>query len=299
MSLTVGQIAELAGVTVRTLHHYDALGLLTPGARSTAGYRLYDGADCERLQEILFYRELGFGLDEINGMLRDPKYDRADALRQQRDLLVVRKDRLQRMIGALETALDAHEKGIAMNKEEMFEVFGDFDPGAHEAEVEERWSGSALDESRRRTKTYGKNQWKEAMAEGESITVELAERLRAGDAPDDVAAMDLAEQHRRHIDRWFYECSYQMHAGLGDMYVADRQFTEYYEKYAPGLAEFVRSAIHANRVRCEAGALHPTGDCREGSLLRFLRHEAFYVSQFLSGPFAVRATFMPLGDPRE
>ena len=251
MPLTVGQVAEVAGVTVRTLHHYDALGLLTPGARSEAGYRLYEDADCERLQEILFYRELGFGLREINVILRDPEYDRAGALRQQRDLLVVRKDRLQTMIGAVETALDAHEKGITMTKEEMFEVFGDFDPEAYEAEVEERWAGPALEQSKRRTKTYGKDQWKEAIAEGESITAELAERLRAGDAPENVAAMDLAEQHRQHCCRWFYECSHEMHAGLGDMYVADPRFTEYYEKYAPGLAEFVRSAIHANRVRHE------------------------------------------------
>ncbi len=251
MPLTVGQMAEVAGVTVRTLHHYDALGLLRPGARSAAGYRLYDDADCERLQEILFYRELGFGLERINTILRDPKYDRAGALRHQRDLLVVRKDRLQSMIGAVETALDANEKGMTMTKDEMFEIFGDFDPTVYEAEVEDRWAGPALAQSKRRTKTYGKDQWKEAMAEGESLTTELAERLRAGDAPEDEATMDLAEQHRLHIDRWFYECSHEMHAGLGDMYVADPRFTGYYEKYASGLATFLKSAIHANRVRHE------------------------------------------------
>ncbi len=250
--MTVGKMAEVAGVTVRTLHHYDALGLLTPGARSAAGYRLYEEADYERLQEILFYRELGFGLEGISTILRDPEYDRAGALRHQRDLLVVRKDRLQTMIGAVETALDAHEKGITMTKEEMFEVFGDFDPEAHEVEVEEHWAGPALEQSKRRTATYGKDQWKEAIAEGESIAAELAERLTAGDAPEGVAAMDLAEQHRLHINRWFYECSHEMHTGLGNMYVADPRFTEYYEKYAPGLAEFIKSAIHANRERHEA-----------------------------------------------
>ena len=249
--MTVGKMADLAGVTVRTLHHYDALGLLSPVARSQAGYRLYEDADCERLQEILFYRELGFGLEEINAILRSPEYDRAGALRHQRDLLVVRKDRLQTMIGAVETALDGHRKGIPMTKEEMFEVFGDFDPKEHEAEVEQRWAGPALEQSKRRTKTYGKDQWKEAKAEGESITAELAERLRAGHAPEDVATMDLAEQHRQHIGRWYYECSHEMHAGLGDMYVADPRFTEYYDKYAPGLAVFVKSAIHANRQRHE------------------------------------------------
>ena len=124
----------------------------------------------------MFYRELGFGLAEINTILRDPEYDRAGALRHQRDLLVVRKDRLRTMIEAVEIALDGHEKGISMTKEEMFEVFGDFDPKAYEAEVEERWAGPALEQSKRRTKTHGKDRWREARAEGESITSELAER---------------------------------------------------------------------------------------------------------------------------
>jgi len=249
MSLTVGKMAELAGVTVRTLHHYDDFGLLTPSTRSAAGYRLYGDLDFERLQEILFYRELGFGLDEIKTILQDPEHDRARALRHQRDLLEIRKDRLQTMIEAVEAALDAHEKGITMSKEEMFEVFGDFDPGAFEAEVEERWAGSALEQSKRRTSTYGKDQWKEAMAEGESIVQAFAAELENGAVPESLEAMEIAERHRLHIDRWFYECSHEMHAGLGTMYVADARFTEYYEKYAAGLAEFVKSAIHANRGR--------------------------------------------------
>ena len=117
----------------------------------------------------MFYRELGFGLEEINAILRDPCYDRAGALRHQRDLLVVRRDRLQTMIGAVQTALDGHEKGITMTKEEMFEVFGDFDPKAYEAEVDERWAGPALEQSKRRTKTYGKDQWGEAIGDVREI----------------------------------------------------------------------------------------------------------------------------------
>ncbi len=128
MTLTVGQLAELSGVTVRTLHHCDSVGLLAPKARSSAGYRLYEHEDCERLQEILFYRELGFELGEIRSLLGDSAYDRSGALHQQRDLLVTRTKHLQAMIGAIDTALDAQEKGLAMTKEEMFDVFGDFDP---------------------------------------------------------------------------------------------------------------------------------------------------------------------------
>jgi DNA-binding transcriptional MerR regulator len=251
MSLTVGKMAELAGVTVRTLHHYDALGLLTPGARSEAGYRLYGDVDFERLHEILFYRELGFRLDEIKAILQDPEHDRGKALRHQRDLLEARRERLEEMVGAVELALNVHEKGITMTKEEMFEVFGDFDPKVFAAEVEERWTGPALEQARRRTSTYGKDQWREAMAEGETIVKDFAARLEAGDEPEGPVCMDIAERHRLHIDVWFYKCSHEMHAGLGNMYVADPRFTAYYEKYALGLAEFVKSAIHANRVRHE------------------------------------------------
>lgn len=251
MTLTVGQLAELSGVTVRTLHHYDSVGLLAPKARSSAGYRLYEHEDCERLQEILFYRELGFELGEIRSLLGDSAYDRSGALHQQRDLLVTRTKHLQAMIGAIDTALDAQEKGLAMTKEEMFDVFGDFDPKLHEAEVEQRWAGAAVDESRRRTRRYGKDQWREAIEEGESIVTAFAEQLEAGATPAGAPAMDLAEEHRQHIGRWFYECSPAMQAGLGELYASDPRFMGYYEKYAPGLANFVKAAIDANRARSE------------------------------------------------
>ena len=251
MTLTVGQLAELSGVTVRTLHHYDAVGVLAPKARSSAGYRLYEHEDCERLQEILFYRELGFELGEIRSLLGDPAYDRSGALHQQRDLLVTRTKHLQAMIEAIDTALDAHEEGLAMTKEEMFDVFGDFDPEQYEAEVEQRWAGAPVDESRRRTRRYGKDQWSEALEEGESIATAFAKQLEAGATPGGASAMDLAEEHRQHIDRWFYECSHAMQAGLGELYVSDPRFMEYYEKYAPGLANFVKAAIDANRARHE------------------------------------------------
>jgi len=156
------------------------------------------------------------------------------------------------MIEAIDTALDAHEKGIIMTKEEMFEVFGDFDPKQYESEVEQRWAGDAVEQSKRRTRRYGKDQWKEAIEQGESIATAFGEQLKAGAAPDDVGAMDLAEEHRRHIDRWFYECSHTMHGGLGELYVRDARFTAYYEKYAPGLAHFVKAAIDANRARSGA-----------------------------------------------
>ena len=133
-----------------------------------------------------------------------------------------------------------------MNENDMFEVFGDFDPRQYEAEVEERWSGELLDESRRRTSDYTKAQWKEAIAEGEAVTNEFAAALRNGDPADGPRAMRIAERHRLQIDRWFYPCSYDVQVGLAEMYVADPRFTAHYEKVEAGLAIYVRDAIAAN-----------------------------------------------------
>ena len=135
MDMTVGRLARLAGVTVRTLHHYDEIGLLHPSGRSASGYRLYSAQDRERLQELLFYRELGFGLDEIGRVMADPAYDRGAALREHRELLRAELAAKRAMLDAVERAIEHHDGGMTMSNEEMFEVFGDFDPAEHEDEA--------------------------------------------------------------------------------------------------------------------------------------------------------------------
>ncbi len=139
MSLTVSQVARLAGVSVRTLHHYDEIGLLAPSGRSEAGYRLYEQPDLQRLQQVLFFKELGFPLEEIARIMRDRAFDLRAALLMQRRLLTERASRVQVLIRAVDAALDSLEKGTVMTKEEMFEVFGDFDPAKYEDEARERW----------------------------------------------------------------------------------------------------------------------------------------------------------------
>jgi DNA-binding transcriptional MerR regulator len=252
----VGRVAELAGVSVRTLHHYDEIGLLSPGGRTPVGYRRYSEEDLERLQQILFYRELGFALEEIATILDDPQADAAAHLRRQHRLLSKRIERLQAMVAAVEFALEAQQVGISLTPEERFEVFGDLDPEEHAEEAEQRWGGTeAYRQSQRRAASYSKEDWKRITAEAEDVARRLAEAFTAGVAPDSARAMDLAEQHRQHISRSFYDCSYEMHRGLGEMYLADPRFTQHYENYAPGLAQYMRDAIHANADRAEA---HPT-----------------------------------------
>ncbi|WP_138760198.1 MerR family transcriptional regulator [Modestobacter altitudinis] len=250
MSWTVGELARLAGVTVRTLHHYDRIGLVRPSARTSAGYRSYDGRDLDRLQQVLVYRELGFPLEEVATLLDHPDADPVAHLRRQHQLLRARLERTQAMVAAVEKEMEARQMGIQLTPEERFEVFGDVDPAQYDAEAEERWGETeAWAESRRRVSSYGKDDWLRIKAEAADVERRLAEALRDGVPADSPRALDLAEEHRRHISRWFYDCPPEMHAGLGRMYVEDERFTAHYEQLAPGLAQYVSTAVQANAAR--------------------------------------------------
>jgi DNA-binding transcriptional MerR regulator len=250
MGHTVGAVAKLARTSVRTLHHYDEIGLLRPSGRSRSSYRLYTGQDLERLQQILFFRELGFSLEDIGRILKDPSFDRREALVAQRALLVEKGERLRAMVTLIDETLDGMERGAAMKPEEMFEVFGDFDAKAHEEEVARRWGKTeAYAESARRTKRYTKEDWTAIRDEMNAIHAAFAEAMASGAKPTDVTVMDVAERARRHIDARFYPCSPAMHVALGQMYVSDPRFTESYERIRPGLAQFVCDAIRANAER--------------------------------------------------
>ncbi|MEU8300829.1 MerR family transcriptional regulator [Micromonospora sp. NPDC048909] len=249
MAYTVGQVAKVAGVTVRALHHYDEIGLLSPSGRTAAGYRRYDDADLERLQLIRYYRELGFPLEEIAAILDEPAADPAAHLRRQHELLTVRIKRMQEMVTAIEFAMEASKMNIRLTPEERFEVFGDFDPDAHAEEAEQRWGGSdAYRESNRRASRYGKEDWLRIKEENEDWGRRIVALMSTGAPADGPAAMELAEEHRQIIGRWFYECSYEIHTGLADMYMADERFTAHYENLAPGLAAYLHEAIHANAI---------------------------------------------------
>jgi MerR family transcriptional regulator, thiopeptide resistance regulator len=250
MSWTVGELARLAGITVRTLHHYDRIGLVRPSERTSAGYRSYDGRDLDRLQQVLVYRELGFPLEEVATLLDDPGVDPMAHLRRQHRLLGERLQRTRAMVAAVEKEMEARQMGIQLTPEERFEVFGDVDPAQYDAEAEERWGETeAWAESRRRVSSYGKDDWLRITAEAADVERRFAEALRDGVPADSAPALDLAEEHRQHISRWFYDCPPEMHAGLGRMYVEDERFTAHYEQLAPGLARYVSTAVQANAAR--------------------------------------------------
>jgi DNA-binding transcriptional MerR regulator len=250
----VKEVAALSGVSVRTLHHYDRIGLLVPSARSSAGYRLYSPDDLLRLQQVLVQRELGLSLEAIRKLLDDPAFDHRTALLEQRRLLLERAQHTQQMIHALDRALSLLDKDRPSQGEDemtdMQDLFDGFDPKAYEQEAKERWGQTdAYRESQRRTKGYTAEDWQRYRAENGAVTNALVSAMAAGKNADDPEVMDLAEQARLIIDRWFYPCSHEMHTRLADMYEADPRFAENIDKAAPGLTPFLSAAIRANASR--------------------------------------------------
>lgn len=243
-SYQVKDVATVAGVTVRTLHHYDQMGLLSPSARSAAGYRLYSEDDLLRLQQVLLWRELGLPLEKIGRILDDGGFDRHAALIEQRQALRGRAHRIKAMIGSIDAALEELKGEQEMDTSK---IFNGFDPDRYEGEVRERWGDTeAYAESARRTRRYSEADWKRIQTENGDLLDEIAALKRQGGDPAGDEAIVLAERHRQHIDRWFYPCSRQMHAGLAGMYVADARFTTTFDRHGEGLAGYLAAAIRAN-----------------------------------------------------
>ena len=246
----VKDVAGIAGVSVRTLHHYDAIGLLVPQLRTAAGYRVYTDADLLRLQQILIGRELGLSLEEIRRSLDDPGFDRMSALLDQRARLRERLQQTEAMIRAVDAALaglDCDRKDAEMNMQDLFQGF---DPSRFEDEARRQWGTSdAFVEAEKRTRRYTPDEWKALTAEQTGIYDDAFAALQAGKAPTDEAVMDIAERHRLSVDRWFYPCSHRMHRGLASMYEGDDRFRRRIDTHGEGLTTFLAEAIRANAAR--------------------------------------------------
>ncbi len=248
--LTVGAVAELAGVSVRTLHHYDELGLLEPGERSRAGYRLYTAADLARLQRILFYRELGFDLAAIGAVLDDPGTSDEDRLREQRRLLTERIERHRAMVAAIDRELSARKLGLTLTPAERLEVFGSTRLEDNADRAEQRWGGTeAWRRRRERVARYTAEDWKTLRDEQAGIHQRLVDAMNAGTPATDPSVMDLAEEHRRFHDRWMHDCDHATHRTLAAAYLANERIGRNYDDMAPGLSRYVHDAIMANCER--------------------------------------------------
>jgi MerR family transcriptional regulator, thiopeptide resistance regulator len=254
VELTVGQVAESFDVTVRTLHHYDAEGLVVPSARTPAGYRLYTDADLARLATVVTYRRLGLPLPEVRALL-DGEGTPQEHLLRQRDAVVSRLAELQQLVTAIDRALERTMEQRPATTDELKELFGDGFSEEYQAEAKDRWGETdAWQQSARRTKSYTKADFEQIKGEADAVNAAFVAAMRSGAPATSAEAMDAAEEHRAHIERWFYDLDHGFHRGLADMYVADPRFTTTYEDIEPGLAAYVHDAIHANADRQGTGA---------------------------------------------
>ena len=236
MKMQIKDFAAFTGVSVRTLHYYHEIGLLPPACvdRST-GYRYYDEASLLRMQEILFYRELDFPLKRIEEILSSPHYDKQKALMDQKTLLTLKKERLERLIDAIDRAA----KG-----EPVMHAFDNSKFEAYKAEAKEKWgSTDAYRQHEQKTKNYTKNQWNDLAAGMDEMMAAFARCMENGNAPDSAEAARLVKALQRHITENYYNCTDQILAGLGQMYVADDRFKNNIDRHGSGTAAFICDAI--------------------------------------------------------
>ncbi len=251
---TVGDIASMAGITVRTLHHYDEIGLLTPAHRTESGYRMYDDAGIERLQAILAYRSLGLGLDEIATAIDDAD-EAIKVLRDAHQRVLDKIKHLDVIAMTLTRTITDQARGDTMSTEDKLSAFGDFDPAEHEQEAEDRWGKTdTFKESTRRTSSYRPQDWEKIRSEADTIYQDLAALMNAGVSAESDETAALVEEHRAHISRWYYECSPRIHAALAQMYVADPRFTATIDEAGEGLAAYLSAAIAAAYTASDDGS---------------------------------------------
>ncbi|MEV0644442.1 MerR family transcriptional regulator [Phytomonospora sp. NPDC050363] len=244
--LTVGRAAKLVGVSVRTLHHWDAVGLVRPSGRTWAGHRVYSGDDVARVHRVLVYRELGFPLAQITRILDDPATDAGAHLRRQRGELVERIERLRRMVGAVDRMLEASTTGMRLSPRQQVEIFGDDWRPEWVDEAEQRWGRTAQwAQYSQRAAELSPADWEKVAAQTDALNADLAAAMRSGVAPGSAEANALAERHRAMMSTYF-DCTHAMQACLGRMFVEDPGFAANYDKVAAGLAPWLRDVVFAN-----------------------------------------------------
>jgi DNA-binding transcriptional MerR regulator len=241
MVYTVKQLASLAGVTIRTLHYYDEIGLLKPSFVKANGYRYYGEKELLKLQQILFFRELEFSLEQILRLFQAPNYSPLEALADQRTLLQMKRARLDSLLDMLEQTLEKLKKGEHMSNTELFSSFDDSHIEQYKEEVQARWGETeAYKQSQERMQRWTRQDAEQIQAESQSIILAISASMARGIA--DTEVQNQIERHFQHIRR-FYDCSYTMYRNLGNMYCDDPRFAAYYNQIAPHLAAFMRDAI--------------------------------------------------------
>ena len=247
MQYTIRELAELAGVSTRTLRWYDRLGLLQP-SRQDNGYRSYGPAEVDDLQQILFYRELGLSLEDIASVLQSGDFDAVTALRQHLTALRERRDRLDGLITTVELTMVAAEKGTTMSDAEKFEAFKQKALKENEenygAEIREKYGEETIKESNTKFAGLSEEHYAASEAVREQLESTLKEAFAQGDPHSELSAK-AAQLHKEWLCYFWPKYSPEQHKGVTQMYVDDERFTAYYDKLAPGITVFLRDAVWA------------------------------------------------------
>ena len=247
MSFTVSQLAKLAGISPRTLRYYDQIGLLAPQHTTAAGYRLYGAEQADTLWQILFYRELGLQLGEIRALLRDPSYDRRQALTDHRRRLLQKREKLERLLGAVDRVLAADDTQEVFLLEERFDCFKEQLVAENERrygkEVRARYGDAAADSANAAMLCMSRADYDRFTALEKEILQQLDALFAAGTPTDAPAARGLAEKHRQWLTASWGHYDPAAHAALAAGYVADDRFRDYYDRGTAGRAVYLRDVI--------------------------------------------------------
>ena len=237
--MRISEVAKLTGITVRTLHYYDEIGLLKPSEITEAGYRLYSREDLEILQQILFFRELDFPLSQIKEIMNNPNYDKEEALKKQKELLIQQRQRIEGLIKLIEKRREG-DNNMSFKEFDMNEI--EENKKKYAKEVKERWGTSkAYEESEKKTSSYNKEKWGDINQETSEIFKGFAE-LRNSD-PGSEEVQELVRRWQKYITDNFYTCTNEILSGLGLMYVEDERFKENLDKNGEGTAKLMAEAI--------------------------------------------------------
>lgn len=246
MEYTVQKLAKLAGVTTRTLRYYDEIGILKPARINSSGYRIYGKEEVDRLQQILFHRELGFNLDTIKQVMTSENFDETAALNDHLMRLLSQRKELDMLIENVKRTLEYKKGRITMNDTEKFQGFKkrliDSNEEKYGREIREKYGDESVNESNRKLLNMSKEQYDEFDKLGQEILDTLEVAYATGD-PAGELAQKVADMHRRWLSFTWGSYSKEAHAGIAQMYVEDERFTAYYDKKQPGMAAFLRDAI--------------------------------------------------------
>lgn len=246
MEYTVQKLGRMAGISTRTLRYYDEIGILKPARINSSGYRIYGKAEVDRLQQILFYRELGVSLEGIKDIMASPSFNCNDALKQHRGKLLARREQLDLLIANVDKTLAAMEGRITMSDKEKFEGFKqkmiDENEKKYGEEIRAKYGNEQVEKSNKKVRDMTEEQYAEVEKLSAEIMTMLKEAMKTGD-PAGEPAQKAADLHRQWLCYFWDKYTREAHAGVAQMYVEDERFTAFYDKEQPGTAAFLRDAI--------------------------------------------------------